>query len=93
MKDESGPACRQTARNSPDSLVSPAHSKTDFLNNLSPPRLIVLIFFTGPFLKNPDGEEALARKLVDAQKEASSYKKELGSCLLVFIKVLDFFCR
>ena len=53
--------------------------------------MIVLIFFTGPFLKNPDGEEALARKLVDAQKEASSYKKELGSCLLVFIKVLDFF--
>lgn len=39
--------------------------------------LIVLIFFTGPFLKNPEGEEALARKLVDAQKEASSYKKEL----------------
>ena len=29
--------------------------------------------------------------MVDAQKEASSYKKELGSCLLVFIKVLDFF--
>ena len=39
MKDESCPACRQTARNTPDSLVSPAHSKTDFVNkNLFPPQ-------------------------------------------------------
>ena len=88
MKDESGPACRQTARHTPDSLVSPAHSKISLIlltKICFLPRLIVLIFFTGPFLKNPEGEEALARKLVDAQHEASSYKKQIGSCLL-FLK-------
>ena len=42
-------------------------------------RLIVLIFFTGPWLNNNESEEALAKKLLDSQNEASSYRKELGS--------------
>jgi len=39
--------------------------------------LIVLIFFTGPWLNNNESEEALAKKLLDSQNEASSYRKEL----------------
>lgn len=44
-------------------------------------RLLVLIFFTGPLLKNNESEEALAKKLLDSQNEASAYRKELGSCV------------
>lgn len=39
--------------------------------------LLVLIFFTGPLLKNNESEEALAKKLLDSQNEASAYRKEL----------------
>lgn len=41
--------------------------------------LLALIFLTGSLHKNSDNEEALAKKLVDAQKEALSYKRELDS--------------
>ena len=41
--------------------------------------LLALIFLTGPLLKNSDNEEALAKKLIDAQKEAMTYKRELDS--------------
>ena len=41
-------------------------------------RLLVLIFFTGPLLKNNESEEALAKKLLDSQNEDSAYRKELG---------------
>ena len=41
--------------------------------------LIALIFLTGPLLRNNENEEILAKKLVDAQSEAMSYKRELGN--------------
>ena len=45
--------------------------------------ILVLIsdwsIFSGSLHKNSDNEEALAKKLVDAQKEALSYKRELDS--------------
>ena len=39
--------------------------------------LLALIFMTGPLLKNSESEEALAKKLVLAQSEALSYRREL----------------
>ena len=39
--------------------------------------LLALIFLTGPLLKNSESEEALAKKLVLAQTEALSYRREL----------------
>lgn len=41
--------------------------------------LIALIFLTGPLLRNNENEEILAKKLVDAQSEAMSYKRELDN--------------
>ena len=43
--------------------------------------LLAIIFLTGPLLKNNENEEVLAKKLVDAQSEALSYKRELGWCI------------
>ena len=39
--------------------------------------ILALIFLTGPLLKNNESEEVLAKKLIDAQSEALSYRKEL----------------
>ena len=49
--------------------------------------LLALIFLTGSLHKNSDNEEALAKKLVDAQKEALSYKRELDSLREGYIKL------
>jgi len=38
--------------------------------------LLVLVFLTGPLLRNNESEEALAKKLLETQKEVSSLKKE-----------------
>jgi len=38
--------------------------------------LIVLVFLTGPLLRNNESEEALAKKLLDTQGEVSALKKE-----------------
>ena len=40
--------------------------------------LLALIFLTGSLHRNNDSEEALAKKLIDAQSETLSYKRELG---------------
>jgi len=39
--------------------------------------LLALIFLTGSLHRNNDSEEALAKKLIDAQSETLSYKREL----------------
>ena len=46
--------------------------------------LLAIIFLTGPLLKNNENEEVLAKKLVDAQSEALTYKRELGQLICVF---------
>ena len=38
--------------------------------------LIVLVFLTGPLLRNNESEEALAKKLLETQGEVSALKKE-----------------
>jgi len=38
--------------------------------------LLVLVFLTGPLLRNNESEEALAKKLLDTQGEVSALKKE-----------------
>jgi len=38
--------------------------------------LIVLVFVGGPLLRNNDGEDALAKKLVETQKEVASLRRE-----------------
>jgi len=38
--------------------------------------LVVLVFLTGPLLRNNESEEALAKKLLDTQGEVSALKKE-----------------
>ena len=40
--------------------------------------LLALIFLTGSLHRNNESEEALAKKLIDAQSETLSYKRELG---------------
>ena len=46
--------------------------------------LLAIIFLTGPLLKNNENEEVLAKKLVDAQSEALTYKGELGQSICGF---------
>ena len=43
--------------------------------------LLALIFLTGSLHRNNDSEEALAKKLIDAQSETLSYKRELGKLI------------
>jgi len=38
--------------------------------------LVVLVFLTGPLLRNNESEEALAKKLLETQGEVSALKKE-----------------
>ena len=41
--------------------------------------LLALIFLTGSLHRNNDSEETLAKKLIEAQSETLSYKRELGN--------------
>ena len=45
--------------------------------------LLALIFLTGSLHRNNDSEEALAKKLIDAQSETLSYKRELGNLIAI----------
>ena len=54
--------------------------------------LLAIIFLTGPLLKNNENEEVLAKKLVDAQSEALSYKRELGEFIESLVARFDNLC-
>ena len=54
--------------------------------------LLAIIFLTGPLLKNNENEEVLAKKLVDAQSEALSYKRELGKFIENLVVWFDNLC-